>query len=175
MLTLKRKFSLSDEAEDGFTLIELVIVVAVIGILTAIAIPTYGFIQKTARQNTLDQNALSIVTDFEVAVANGKDLTAIGEDGANTVAGNLRNSKYDNGNVAIFSTGNYAQCQVAVWLEGETEEEKLAYFGTLTALNTPALMKDASFDWGAIYYGPLDNPASSDIVKLDRDNYTDYC
>lgn len=37
--------------EEGFTLIELVVVVAIIGILTAVAFPTYGAIQSNSRED----------------------------------------------------------------------------------------------------------------------------
>lgn len=50
----KLRTRLAYRNEAGFTLIELVIVIVVIGILTAIAIPTYGAIQHTARQNTVN-------------------------------------------------------------------------------------------------------------------------
>ena len=46
--------------KDGFTLVELMIAIAVISVLAAIAIPTYsGYVAK-AQENTAIANALSI-------------------------------------------------------------------------------------------------------------------
>ena len=62
------------KAEGGFTLIELMIVVAIIGILAAVAIPQYS--NYTARAKA--SNALSVVNPYKTGVAmcvqeNGKD------------------------------------------------------------------------------------------------------
>ena len=40
----------------GFTIVELVIVVAVIGILSAILIPTFSGLSNTAKENALQHN-----------------------------------------------------------------------------------------------------------------------
>ncbi|NLK08618.1 MAG: pilin [Firmicutes bacterium] len=48
------------QREEGFTLVELMIVVVVIGILAGIAVPMYSGVQKKARQKVGDANALML-------------------------------------------------------------------------------------------------------------------
>jgi prepilin-type N-terminal cleavage/methylation domain-containing protein len=49
-------------ADQGFTMVELLIVMQIVGILTMIAIPTYITYRDRAQQGTAQSNALSAIT-----------------------------------------------------------------------------------------------------------------
>jgi type IV pilus assembly protein PilA len=64
--------------QQGFTLIELMIVVAIIGILAAIAVPAYQDYTVRAKVSEAASLANAVKTAIEVAYSEGSDLGTVG-------------------------------------------------------------------------------------------------
>lgn len=80
MEALKRQREERGEDAEGFSLIELIIVVVILGILVAVAIPIFLSIQGTAQENALKAAAANGATAAAAAAAQpgavAADLTA---------------------------------------------------------------------------------------------------
>lgn len=72
----------------GFTLVELIVVIVILGILTAVAVPTYtGYIKRANDAKVLSELSTILTAAQSCAVEKGTSVTTIkvGTDGAITV------------------------------------------------------------------------------------------
>jgi len=65
------KLNLKKAAKAGFSLVEMLVVIAIIGIIAAIAIPNIGSINAAATEAAVDRNAQNAASVWNSAMAAG--------------------------------------------------------------------------------------------------------
>ena len=94
MHSLRQRLNVRDES--GFTLIELLVVLIIIGVLLAIAIPSYLGFQKSAQQTAAASDVRQAIPDAEAYFADNNTYTGM-------TTGKLSGT-YDSG-LKVFAAG----------------------------------------------------------------------
>lgn len=88
-LSIRKMNELLKGKKSGFTLVELIIVIAIIAILAAIAIPKFGEIRNSANDKADIATAKNIATVVAARIADGTDPTTFDGKTVGTASGNL--------------------------------------------------------------------------------------
>jgi len=113
----RKKLEGERKGEKGFTLVELLVVVAIIAILAAIAIPQFAKYRKQAAAASLQADARNCVTDAVAQITSlqmtGRNITSTG-----TYSNTSPNTQSCNWNYNAASAATDCTCQGKNVLQG---------------------------------------------------------
>jgi type IV pilus assembly protein PilA len=141
------------QLQQGFTLIELMIVVAIIGILAAVALPAYQDYTKRAKMSEVVLAASACRTSITEVYQSGSASNAPGQNGWGCESGaGTSNPSVTTKYVAAVTTS--ADGKITVTAQGFNDgniDNKVVTLTPLISLNTPAVFTtnvgQALFGW----------------------------
>lgn len=142
-MSMKKYLKQLKENKKGFTLIEMIVVIAIIGILAAILVPSMSGYLKTARDSKKEANARTVYTAAQAAVTSLEATSPLDSDtysiGENTELDDkikelIGESNYNNFTKIDVVVENGAVKEVTV----NDGSEETTYPKTSTSTTTPS-------------------------------------